>query len=95
MGRPPVLSNQRQLGRDKIVSDHDPSLLVAFLYRTYDESLSLSVIVSYCLSLSQFILVQFNTGQSGIKCVIVASAMRAEQGPCEPIKGCIREIREQ
>ena len=28
--------------------------------------------------------------QSGIKCVIVASAMRAEQGPCEPIKGCIR-----
>ena len=33
--------------------------------------------------------------QSGIKCVIVASAMRAEQGPCEPIKGCIREIREQ
>ena len=33
--------------------------------------------------------------QSGRKCVIVASAMRAEQGPCEPIKGCIREIREQ
>ena len=33
--------------------------------------------------------------QSGIKCVIVASAMRAEQGPCDPIKGCIREIREQ
>ena len=25
--------------------------------------------------------------QSGIKCVIVA--MRAEQGPCEPFKGCI------
>ena len=34
-------------------------------------------------------------GQSGIKCIIVASAMRAEQGPCEPSKGCIREIREQ
>ena len=34
-------------------------------------------------------------GQSGRKCVIVASALRAEQGPCEPIKGCIREIREQ
>ena len=33
--------------------------------------------------------------QSGRKCVIVASAMRAEQRPCEPIKGCIREIREQ
>ena len=33
--------------------------------------------------------------QSGIKCVIMASAMRAKQGPCEPIKGCIREIREQ
>ena len=32
--------------------------------------------------------------QSGIKCVIVASAIRAEQGPCEPIKGCMREIRE-
>ena len=32
--------------------------------------------------------------QSGIKCVIMASVMRAEQGPCEPIKGCIREIRE-
>ena len=30
--------------------------------------------------------------QSGIKCVIVASAMRAEQGPCEPIKGCIRKL---
>ena len=27
--------------------------------------------------------------QSGIWCVIEASAMRAEQGPCEPIKGCI------
>ena len=27
--------------------------------------------------------------QSGIKCVIVASAMRAVQGPCEPIKGCV------
>ena len=33
--------------------------------------------------------------QSGRKCVIVASAMRAEQGPSEPIKGCICEIREQ
>ena len=33
--------------------------------------------------------------QIGIKCVIVASAMRAEQGPCEPIKGFIRKIREQ
>ena len=33
--------------------------------------------------------------QSGTKCVIVASAMRAEQGPCEPIKGCISEIKEQ
>ena len=33
--------------------------------------------------------------QSGRKCVIVASAMRAEQEPCEPIKGCIRKIREQ
>ena len=33
--------------------------------------------------------------QSGIKCVIVASAMRAQQGSCEPIKGCIRDIREQ
>ena len=33
--------------------------------------------------------------QSGIKCVIVASAMTAEQGPCEPIKGCKREIGEQ
>ena len=32
--------------------------------------------------------------QSGIKCVIMASAMRAEQGPCEPNKGCVREIRE-
>ena len=32
--------------------------------------------------------------QSGRKCVIVASVMRAEQGPCEPIKGCIHEIRE-
>ena len=32
--------------------------------------------------------------QSGIKCVIVASAMRAEQGPCEPIKGRISKIRE-
>ena len=30
--------------------------------------------------------------QSGIKCVIVASAMRAEQGLCEPIKGCIRKL---
>ena len=30
--------------------------------------------------------------QSGIKCIIVASAMRAEQGPCEPIKGCIRKL---
>ena len=37
-----------------------------------------------------------NSGcQSGIKCVIVATAMRAEQGSCEPIKGCIRKIREQ
>ena len=33
--------------------------------------------------------------QSGRKCVIVASAMRAEQGPYEPIKDCKREIREQ
>ena len=33
--------------------------------------------------------------QSRRKCVIVASALRAEQGPCEPIKGCICEIREQ
>ena len=33
--------------------------------------------------------------QSGRKCVIVASAIRAEQGPCELIKGCIRKIREQ
>ena len=33
--------------------------------------------------------------QSGKKCVIVASAIRAKQGPCEPIKGCIRKIREQ
>ena len=33
--------------------------------------------------------------QSGRKCVIVASALRAEQGPCEPIKGYIRKIREQ
>ena len=33
--------------------------------------------------------------QSGRKCVIVASSMRAEQGPCEPIKGYIRKIREQ
>ena len=32
--------------------------------------------------------------QNGIKCVIMASVMRAEQGPCEPIKGCICEIRE-
>ena len=24
----------------------------------------------------------------------MASAMRVEQGPCEPIKGCIREISE-
>ena len=36
------------------------------------------------------------SGQSKMKCVIVASsAMRAEQGHCEPSKGCIREIREQ
>ena len=27
--------------------------------------------------------------QSRRKCVIVASAMRAEQGPCQPIKGCM------
>ena len=33
--------------------------------------------------------------QSGRKCVSVAAALRADQGPCEPIKGCIREIREQ
>ena len=32
--------------------------------------------------------------QSGRKCVIVASSMRAKQRPCEPIKGCISEIRE-
>ena len=37
----------------------------------------------------------FGRTQSGIKCVIVASAMTAEQGPCEPIKGCKREIGEQ
>ena len=29
------------------------------------------------------------------KCVSVVAALRAEQGPWEPIKGCIREIREQ
>ena len=29
------------------------------------------------------------SAQSGIKCVIVAPAMRAEKGPCELIKGCI------
>ena len=33
--------------------------------------------------------------QSGRKCVIEASAMRAKQGPSEPIKGCICEIKEQ
>ena len=40
-------------------------------------------------------LLNFLIHQSRRKCVIVASAMRAEQGPCEPIKGCIPEIREQ
>ena len=29
------------------------------------------------------------------KCVSVAAALKAEQGPWEPIKECIREIREQ
>ena len=38
---------------------------------------------------------QIDNGQSGRKCVIVESVLRAKQGPCEPIKGCIREIREQ
>ena len=33
--------------------------------------------------------------QSGRKCVSVAAALRAEQGPWEPIKDCIREIGEQ
>ena len=37
--------------------------------------------------------VHLNDYQSGRKCVIVASAMRAEQGPCEPIKGCVHENR--
>ena len=38
---------------------------------------------------------QGNDTQRGIKFVILASTMRAEQGPCKPINGCIREIREQ
>ena len=31
--------------------------------------------------------------QSGRKCFIVASAMRAEQGPCDPIKGPVSQSR--
>ena len=47
-----------------------------------------------------YIMMECISPQSGRKCVIVASAMRAEQGPCEPIKDCmcivcIREISEQ
>ena len=30
--------------------------------------------------------------QSGIKCVIVSSAMRAEQGPCEVIKAVYAKL---
>ena len=35
-----------------------------------------------------------NSRQTGIKCVSVAAALRAEQGPWGPTKDCIRKIRE-
>ena len=66
------------------------------LKMTVMATLTLAVSVWLTQVLNQSLSCQYTcVGQSGIKCVIVASAMRAEHGPCEPIKGCIREIREQ
>ena len=53
------------------------------------------VVVVLVESAKQYLTVSHILQQSGIKCIIVASAMRARQGPCELIKGCICEIREQ